>query len=213
MKYSLRHAMIIIVLSQLIFSCGSDEGDNLQVCRVQSMISYFADSITYEYSSNNKLNNVSYINRRNGEVNRKIILTYDGKERLSKVTDENFFGDTRNYELTYDNQDRPATSSNWVGQPTSPFITTFSYDDKSRLVKRVAGQSGYQFISRYTYDDNDNVAEVYYTNPAVSETLGLRYLSYDTKDRIYAGSKDAEILSVYIYGWDPGRTMPYVPKL
>jgi len=207
MKFFLRICKLSFYLFIFIFTCSCNDEEVEVPCLPLSLTS-FGQDIRYEYDDQNKLVSISYYSQNGTFANQKVILSYSNG-KLSGAIDKSIFPDgseilINKYDLEYvgDKPDRLLVGLDADVREK----TKFTYDTKGRLVLRTKEFGSMITKTRYEYNDKDNVIKVFYTSPgAATEVLGRENISFDDKVRFYSGSKELEILNVFVFGYEPSR--------
>lgn len=197
----------IIYLSVFIIASSCKDEEVTAPCLPLSLTS-FGQDIRYEYDEQIKLTSISYYSQGGSFVSRRVDLTYtNGK--LSGAIDKSIDPSgveilLNKYDLEYTG-DKP--SKLLIGlNPDSRETTKFSFDAKGRLLVRTKEFGSMITKTRYEYNEKDNVIKIFYTSAvSTTEVLGLENISFDDKARFYSGSKELEILNVFIFGYEPSK--------
>ncbi len=198
---------LLIYFAIVIFASSCGDEDITAPCLPLSLTS-FGEDIRYQYDDQGKLTSISYYSQGGSFAKRIIVLSYSNS-RLSGATDKAIDPDgtetlINKYDLEYAG-DKPAKLL--IGLNADARQTTkFSYDTKGRLVLRTREFGSMITKTRYEYNDQDNVVKIFYTSPSNTvEVLGAENTSFDDKARFFTGSKELEILNVFVFSYEPSK--------
>lgn len=197
--------LIYFALIAFAGSCGDEE---ITVPCLPLSLTSFGEDIRYEYDDNDKLISISYYSQGGSFAKRKVVTSYISG-RLSGAIDKAIDPDgteilINKYDLEYVG-DKPAKLLVGLNADARQTIK-FSYDTKGRLVLRTREFGSMITKTRYEYNDKDNVVKIFYTSPGTTvEVLGAENTSFDDKARFYTGSKELELLNVFVFDYEPSK--------